>query len=221
MQIFIIVSLHRYLKRISGERNIRIMKSLAIEREFGSGGREIGKRVAELAGIPYYDGEMLIKEVEERGIALDLLREYDEQKTGSILYNIALFVNYNQDIKQDKVYEVCYHLQETIRNLAMRGPAVFIGRCSTEILKENPRAVRAYIYSSEEQKKIERIIRTEDVSREEAQKLMERKDRQRKAYFKFWTQKKWSDRNNYDMELNTAVFSVEECSKILLCAMQQ
>lgn len=54
------------------------MKSLAIEREFGSGGREIGMRVAELAGIPYYDGELLIKAAEAQGVSIELLKTYDE-----------------------------------------------------------------------------------------------------------------------------------------------
>lgn len=197
------------------------MKSLAIEREFGSGGREIGKRVAQLAGIPYYDGELLIKEAESRGVSLDLLKEYDEQKTGSILYNIALFANYNQDMNQDKVYKICYELQETIRRLSLQGPCVFIGRCSTEVLKEQGNAVRAYIYSSDEKKKIERIIRTEGVSEKEAKNLMSKKNNQRKNYFKFWTEKNWSDRRNYDLELNTAELSVETCANILYCAMQQ
>ena len=196
------------------------MKSLAIEREFGSGGRDIRKKVAALAKIPYYDGEMLIKEAEAKGISLDLLKEYDEQKTGSILYNIALFANYNQDMNQSKIYEVCCGIQETIRNLEMQGPAVFIGRCSTEILRGNPQVVRAYIYSSEEQKRIDRIVRTEQVPPEEARKLMAKKDRQRSSYFRFWTQKKWEDRKNYDLELNTSELSPDACAQILLTAMK-
>lgn len=196
------------------------MKSLAIEREFGSGGRDIGKRVAQLAGIPYYDGQMLIKEAEAKGVPLDLLEEYDEQKTGSILYNIALFANYNQDMNQSKIYEVCCGIQDTIRDLEMQGPAVFIGRCSTEILRGTPDVLRAYIYSSEEEKKIQRIVRTERVTEEEARKLMAKKDRQRSAYFKFWTRKKWEDRRNYDMELNTAELPPEICAEIFLAAMQ-
>ena len=66
------------------------MKSLAIEREFGSGGREIGMRVAELAGIPYYDGELLIKAAEAQGVSIELLKTYDEQRTGKSNYDILL-----------------------------------------------------------------------------------------------------------------------------------
>ncbi|MDO5423099.1 MAG: cytidylate kinase-like family protein [Eubacteriales bacterium] len=193
------------------------MKTLAIEREFGSGGREIGRRVAGKAGIPFYDGELLIKEAERRGVSLDLLKEYDEKKTGSILYNIALLANYGQDMKQDRIYEMCERLQDTIRDLAMQGPAVFIGRCSTEILK-GEKTVGAFLYCSDEKQRVARVVRTEKVSESEARKLMERRDRQRKDYFKFWAQKNWADRKNYDLELNTGTLSPEACEAILLQA---
>lgn len=81
------------------------MKSLAIEREFGSGGREIGMRVAELAGIPYYDGELLIKAAEAQGVSIELLKTYDEQRTGSFLYDIAAFSDYARN-RKNTVYEL-------------------------------------------------------------------------------------------------------------------
>ncbi|MGI6007112.1 MAG: AAA family ATPase [Ruminococcus sp.] len=196
------------------------MKSLAIERQFGSGGREIGKKVAQQAGIPYYDGELMVKAARSRGISLDLLKEYDEQKTGSILYNIALFANYNQDSRQKKIYALFSELQRTIRELEMQGPAVFIGRCSTEIFHDNPRVVKGYIYSSDREKRLKRIMDTEEVGSREAERLMDKKDRQRREYFKFWTGKKWEDRNNYDLELNTSVLSPEKCADLLIEAMK-
>ena len=194
-------------------------KSLAIEREFGSGGREIGKLVSDLAGIPYYDGNLMVKVAKEKGISLDLLKEYDEKNTGSILYNIALFASYNQGTNQSKIYVLYYEVQKAIKNLAKSGPAVFVGRCSTELLKDSGRAVSVYIYSSDTKKRIDRIMRTESVSESEAKKLMERKDRQRSDYFKYWTEKNWKDRGNYDMELNTSTLPPEECAQILLRAM--
>ena len=194
-------------------------KSLAIEREFGSGGREIGRMVAEKAGIPYYDGNLMVKVAKEKGLSLDLLKEFDEKNTGSFLYNIALFASYNQGTNQSKIYELFYEVQKAIKDLAKKGPAVFIGRCSTEILKESGRSLSVYIYSSDQAKRIERIVRTESVTETEARKMMERKDRQRSDYFKYWTEKNWKDRGNYDMELNTSTLPPEECARILLCAM--
>ena len=194
------------------------MKSLAIEREFGSGGREIGKKVAEKAGISCYDDSLIAQVAEAKGVSLDMLKEYDEKRTGSVLYNIGLLASYNYNRNNSQAFELYYELQKTIKALEMQGPAVFIGRSSTEILRDNPRTVRVFIYSSDMDKRIDRIVRTENVTPEQAKKMMEKKERERRDYFKFWTDKDWSDKKNYDMALNTSVLSPDECARILLCA---
>lgn len=195
------------------------MKSLAIEREFGSGGREIGLRVAKMAGIPYYDGELLARAAEEQGVSTEILEAYDEQRTGSLLYEIAAYSDFANN-RKNSVYELFDGLRHTIRKIEQQGPAVFIGRCSTDVLRDNPRVLKTFIYSSDEAKKIERIIMSEGVSEAEAKSLMNKKDKRRRNYFKFWTQKEWSDRSNYDMELNTSSVSIDDCAKILLAAME-
>lgn len=194
------------------------MKSLAIEREFGSGGREIGKKVAEMAGISCYDGSLMAQVAEAKGLSLDMLKEYDEKKTGSVLYNIGLLASYNYNRSNSQVFELYYELQKTIKSLEMQGPAVFIGRSSTEILRDNPRTVRVFIYSSDMDKRIERITRTENVSPDQAKKMMEKKERERREYFKFWTDKEWSDKANYDIALNTSALSADDCARILFTA---
>lgn len=195
------------------------MRSLAIEREFGSGGREIGMRVAEAAGIPYYDSELLVKAAEAQGVSVDMLKDYDEKRVGSFLYDIAAFSDYTNN-RKNTVYELFDGIQRTIRKIEMQGPAVFIGRCSTEVLKDRPKVLRVFLYSSDQAKRIQRIVRTENVSEQEARSMMQRKDKQRRNAFRFWTQKEWQNRENYDMELNTSALSAEECAEILLHAME-
>ena len=114
------------------------MKSVAIEREFGSGGRDIGIRIAKEAQIPYYDGQLLIEAAKGYGIEIATLKEFDENKVGSFLYNIAMMAGDNQYENMAKINEIFYGMKETIKNLHAEGPAVFIGRCSTEILKSHP-----------------------------------------------------------------------------------
>lgn len=197
------------------------MKSLAIEREFGSGGREIGMRVAKDEGIPYYDTELLIRAAEEYGISMSELEEYDEKRTGSFFYDLVMAASYTQGGSESKIYKLQYGVKETMKKLAAKGPAVFIGRCATEILKSEHNIVRVYIYSTSEEKKLRRIMHTERVPEAEAKKLMQKKDRERKNYFKFWTEKEWGDRKNYDMELNTGILSTEECSELLQYIMER
>ena len=195
------------------------MKSLAIEREFGSGGREVGMKVAEIAGISYYDGNLLEKVTERYGESANILNTYDEKWTGSLLFNISMAAGYSQGNEQSKIYQMGYEVGETIQRLQREGPSVFIGRCATHILKDNPRVLRVFIYSSDVKKRVERIMETENVSETEAKKMMDKRDKARKNYFRFWTQKDWGDRDNYDLELNTSILSTDECAKILLYAM--
>ena len=190
---------------------------ITIEREYASGGREIGMRVAELAGIPYYDGELLIKAAEAQGVSIELLKTYDEQRTGSFLYDIAAFSDYARN-RKNTVYELFEGIRRTMVNIELKGPAVFIGRCSTVILGESPRVLKSFIYSSDTEKRVERIIRTENVSETDAKYLMQKKDRDRKNYFHFWTQKEWADKSNYDILLNTSGVSTEACAQMLLAA---
>ena len=195
------------------------MKSLAIEREFGSGGREVGMKVAEAAGISYYDGNVLVKVTDRYGESANILNTYDEKWTGSLLFNISMAAGYSQGNDQSKIYQMGYEVGETIQRLQRESPSVFIGRCATHILKDNPGVLRVFIYSSDEKKRIRRIVETENVSESEAKKMMDKRDKARRNYFRFWTQKDWADRGNYDMELNTSVLSTDECAKILLYAM--
>lgn len=195
------------------------MKSLAIEREFGSGGREIGMKVATAAGISYYDSNLLDKVTERYGESANILNSYDEKWTGSLLFNISMAAGYSQGNDQSKIYEMGYEISETIRRLHRNEPCVFIGRCATNILKDDDKVLRVFIYSSDETKRINRIIETENVTEAEAKKLMDKRDRARRNYFRFWTQKDWADRGNYDLELNTSVLSTDECTKLLLYMM--
>lgn len=195
------------------------MKSIAIEREFGSGGREVGRKAAELLGIPFYDEELLLDAAEHGGADLSRLRNFDERQAGSLLYDLALAGNPNQYSERTRLYEMFSLLQGTIRRLAGEKPGVFIGRCSTNALSGKnggPRAVRAFIYASSLEGRCARVMQTEHVDESEAHRMMRRKDREREQYFRYFTQKNWGDRANYDIQLNTSTMPAEECARILV-----
>lgn len=135
----------------------------------------------------------------------------------SFLYDIAAFSDYARN-RKNTVYELFEGIRRTMVNIELKGPAVFIGRCSTVILGESPRVLKSFIYSSDTEKRVERIIRTENVSETDAKYLMQKKDRDRKNYFRFWTQKEWADKSNYDILLNTSGVSTEACAQMLLAA---
>ena len=191
------------------------MKLLAIEREYGSGGREIGIKVAEKLGIPYYDSKELLKAADRYGISINELLDCEKNGNGNFMEDLSRAANFIKDRDTSEFYRSLSGTTEIIKRLKEEGTAVFIGRCSTEVLKYRPDIIRVFIYSSNEKKKIRNIIRTEQVSEEKAQFLLKKKDGNRKNYFRFFTNKDWRDRNNYDMELNTDMISSEECVDLL------
>lgn len=194
------------------------MISIAIEREFGSGGREIGRQAAKLLGIPFYDGELLLDTAEHSGIDLSSLRNFDERQAGSLLFDLALAGNPNQYSARTRLYEMFATLQATIRRLAVEHPSVFIGRCSTDTLSGRdggPRALRVFVYASDQEKRLAHVMDTEQVSAGEARKMIQRKDKEREQYFRYFTRKNWGDRANYDIQLNTSVFSTAQCAELL------
>ena len=198
------------------------MKSVAIEREFGSGGRDIGICIANEAQIPYYDGQLLVEAAKRYGIEIATLKEFDENKVGSLLYNIAMMAGYNQYENMAKINEIFYGMKETIKKLYANGPAVFIGRCSTEILKSCGDVVTVFVRCSDKEQRVQRVFDKENVdTMQKARRLMDRKDWDREKYFKFWTKKDWKVEKNYDLVLDTAKLSLEECSKILLKKMNE
>ena len=194
------------------------MRSIAIEREFGSGGREIGRMAAKLLDVPFYDGELLLDAAEHSGADLSRLRNFDERQAGSLLYDLALAGNPNQYSERTRLYEMFATLRATIRRLAGDGPAVFIGRCSTDALSGkngSPRALRVFIYASDLEKRCAHVMQTEQVGESEARRMMHRKDKEREQYFRYFTQKNWGDRANYDLQLNTSAISAQRCAELL------
>src|SRR5699024_12081437 len=119
------------------------MKSLAIEREFGSGGREVGMKVAKEAGISYYDSNLLDKVTERYGDSAHMLNVYDEKWTGSLLFNISMAAGYSQGNEQSKVYQMGYEVADTIKRLHINCLSVFIDLYDSAILMYNINTIRS------------------------------------------------------------------------------
>lgn len=201
------------------------MKSIAIDREYGSGGREVGKLISEKTGIPCYDGELMIEAAENYGLNVEMLRNYDEKNIGSLLYVIAM-MNKSMSLdernnKNNQVHAAYYAISETIRRISSNGPAVFIGRCAGEILRDGQRVVNAFLYASDREQKKQRAVALDQMTEANAEYALKKKDKQRKSFYEFFANKKWGDYQNYDMMLNTSSLGYEACADILIAAAQK
>ena len=122
---------------------------IAIERQYASGGREIGKRLSEQLEIPYYDGQLLLLAAEKYGLNPGEVKENDEKVNRSFLYSVAEAVeNFRGSERGMLPYRIYQAQSETIRRLAMEGPCIFIGRCAGEILRGSGRCLSCLLYTS-------------------------------------------------------------------------
>ena len=189
------------------------MKSLAIEREYGTGGWELGKRIAKIKGIPFYDEQGIIIEAEKMGYKLGLLKNYEEKKKESILYNIAAIANYEAELKievEKMIREMFQELKETVEMLYGREPAVFVGGAVCGILDKTDDFIKVFLHSSRSDTKSAYLNQHKgDFSNVEINRLMENKDKQRGIYFRMLTHKEWKNVENYDFTYDVSKITKE------------
>lgn len=180
---------------------------ITIGREYGSGGREIGKLVADKLGVPFYDKEILTRAAEESGLCHELLERHDEKNTGQRhaggQRGASLHVGCGRHGLQMPLNQRVFLAQfDAITKIAAEGPGVIVGRCADYVLKDRPGVTHIFIYASEE-RRIARIMRVEKVDREHARELIRKTDRQRRSYYNFFADGNWGMRSNYDLMLRT------------------
>lgn len=184
---------------------------IAIEREYGSGGTEIAKKLAEKCRISYYGEEILKQAAKELHISVKEAEQYEEKITNSILYS-AYVLNQAQTGNTDfmpmesKVY-IAEH--RAIKKFAQMGRAVFVGHCAAESLKEK-KVLRIFIHASEEFK-YERIVSDYKIPKDSAKTVCKRYNKKRANYYAYNTQKKWEDMSNYDMVLDSSTIGIDGC----------
>jgi cytidylate kinase len=185
---------------------------ITISREFGSGGRTIGKEVAEKLGIPCYDQELIEKIAEESGFAKSFIAEKGEYAShGSWLFSMLSDRDMNGNSTQDYLWEI---QQKVILKLAEEQSCVIVGRCADYILKDKADCLNVFIHSDMD-KRAERIVNKYGERTDTPQKRLKDKDARRRAYYQFYTGEKWGNIKNYHITLNSGVLGIEKCVDIL------
>lgn len=183
---------------------------ITISREFGSGGRTIGKKVAKKLGIPCYDAILIQKIAEESGYAADYIREEGEYATGGWLSTV--FTDRTMGMtNQDKLWTI---QSRVITELAEKASCVIVGRCADYILRDKADCLNVFIHASME-KRAERIV-TEYGEREETpEQRLKDKDKRRAAYHRFYTDMKWGHAQNYHVCLDSGKLGLDKCVEII------
>lgn len=179
---------------------------ITIGRQCGSGGHEIGKKLAEKLGIPFYDRELLRLAAEKSGLAPENFELYDEVPTNSLLYSLSLG-NYGMVMGQ---YDLPIHQKiflaqfDTIQALADKGEScVIIGRCADFALAKREQVVTVFVHA-DPHKRVERLVQQyADLNPKKAADQMVKTDKRRASYHNFYAETKWGSCESYDLVVNS------------------
>ncbi len=192
---------------------------ITIGRQFGSGGREIAKKLSEEFDIKYYDKELLARAAKDSGLCEEVLQNHDEMPTSSFLYNLVMDTysfGYNSSAYVDMPvsHRVFLAQFDTIKKIADEGPCVIVGRCADYALAERENLISIFI-SGREEVKLKRVMDKYDLTESKAREMLVKKDKQRKSYYDYYSSKKWGHVDTYDIAVNSSVLGIDGTVKLL------
>ena len=190
---------------------------ITISREFGSGGRTIGKMVAEKLGIPFYDKELVDHIALESGFAPKFVEEHGEHSPSSSLFSYAFVPQGVPGVMNGlSTADFLWNIQcNVILQLAEKGPCVIVGRNADYILKDRPDCLHAYIHADMEFR-ADRIVRLYGESEKSPQARLQEKDKRRRVNYQHYTGRTWGSAQNYDICLDSGRLGVEQCANIIV-----
>ena len=183
---------------------------ITIERQYGSGGHLIGEKLAESLGIPFYDSELIKVAAKESGICEEIFESFDEKPTTSFLYSLVMdpySLGYNSNSfdlpLNHKVFLAAF---DTIKELASKGPCVFVGRCADYALEDFDNCISVYVHAPFEDR-IKRIENEYGIPNGKSKEMLMKKDKQRSSYYN--SSNKGGDAKSYDLCLNSSYLGID------------
>ena len=182
---------------------------ITISREFGSGGRTIGKEVAKRLNIPFYDKELIEKVARESGLNVN----YGEYAPSSNPFAYAFLGHYIDGMSMNDY--IWMMQRKIILELVQEGPCVIVGRCADYILRDRDDCFNVFICSDLD-KKVERIVRLYGETDEKPEKRLADKDKKRRANYKYYTDQVWGLAQNYHLCLNSGEIGIDKCTELIV-----
>ena len=192
---------------------------ITIGRQYGSGGKEIGTKLAQYYNIPFYDKELLKVAAKESGICEEMFENFDEKPTTSFLYSLVMdpyalgynATSFDMPLNQ-KVFLASF---DAIKKVADEGPCIIVGRCADYAFHDFKNCINLFIYGDEDVK-IKRIMGKYNLTEDKARDMMTKKDKQRQSYYNYYSSKKWGRADSYDFCLNSTVLGVDGTVKLII-----
>lgn len=172
---------------------------ITISREYGSGGRAIGEKLAKELGIPFYNKELILMAAKESGLSEEYIKKAEQQKSTSFLY--GLYMGAQQLPMNDQIFLI---QSKIIREIAEKGPCVIVGRCADYVLRRQEGVLNVFIHAPLD----ERIFRTKETYQVDAPDIRSyvlKQDKNRAAYYEHFTDSVWGKAENYHLAINSTI----------------
>ena len=188
---------------------------ITIGRQYGSGGRVIGKLLAEALGVPFYNKEIIELAAKKSGMSQEVFEKVDETAASSLLYSIAtgayMFGNYVSPQVDLPINDKLFIIQSgIIKSIAAKESCVIVGRCADYILRDRDDVINVFIHADKEIRK-QRAINEYGISSNKADGYVGKIDKKRNTYYNYYTGEKWGNCINYDLCLDSGVLGIERC----------
>ncbi len=190
---------------------------ITISREFGSGGRSIGKAVAEALNIPYYDKELIKQVAEKTGLSPEYVENVGEHAPGKSIFSFLPGLGIPQHFSGSmSAADFLWCMQRNvILELAEKGSCVIVGRCADYILKDDPDAIHIFVHAATEFK-ADRIVRLYGESEKQPEERLAEKDGKRRTHYKHFTGREWGQCQNYHLSLDSGKIGIEKCASMIM-----
>ena len=196
-------------------------KIITISREFGSGGRTVGHKVAERLGIPFYDKELVDQVALESGFAPQFIEEHGEHSPGRSLFSYAFAPQGVPGVMNGlSTADFLWNIQcGVILQLAEKGSCVIVGRNADYILQDRPDALHTFVFA-DMSFRADRIVRLYGESDKIPEARLNEKDKRRRVNYQHYTGRTWGQSQNYDICLNSGVLGIDQCVDIIVGAVE-
>lgn len=185
---------------------------ITVGRQFGSGGKPVGDALSEKLGIPVYDNELITEAARHSGYSPEFFIRSDEKKRSFFLANLFGGNNFSRNMIGDA--ELFRIQSETIRNIAEKGSAIFVGRASDYVLRDmKPLSV---FISATMESRIKFVCERDGVTPDEAVSIIDKRDRDRARYYNFFTQRNWGVASNYDLCINRSAIGTQKAADLII-----
>ncbi len=195
----------------------KINCTVTLGRQLGSGGYTVGKMIASALGLAFFDKELLYHAAQESGLCEEVFENADEKTSTGLSrilnvqnpFGLAFFDPMNTPLSRDRIFNI---QSEVIRKLAQQQPCLFIGRCADYVLRDVP-GLRSLFIHAPLSVRISNIAESKGITHKEAESLIVRGDKNRAAYYNYFTNKEWGRAESYHFSLDSGLLGLERCAE--------